>query len=186
MSSGKGARYNRFSGGPSNLPTPDTAGVRDTPGEGRLWARLVPTPHAQGSGGLSGTPSPSLEVPRVGCAMCVVGVSASVRACGLLLSAHIHVCVHILRGVRAKSHSFSLQTRMETTFGPAFSAVTTITKGELGAQASLGRRGSPPSRCLPPGPPEPPRRACLPPLRVGTTSHPVPDQVTPTHPTPGS
>nr|XP_014335565.1 PREDICTED: E3 ubiquitin-protein ligase TRAF7 [Bos mutus] len=28
MSSGKGARYNRFSGGPSNLPTPDTAGTR--------------------------------------------------------------------------------------------------------------------------------------------------------------
>lgn len=33
-------------------------------------------------------------------------------------------------GLGAKSPAFSLQTRMETTFGPAFSAVTTITKGE--------------------------------------------------------
>ena len=48
------------------------------------------------------------------------------------------MCGHILRGVGAESHSFSLQTRMETTFGPAFSAVTTITKGEPGSPDQPG------------------------------------------------
>ncbi|KAB0401450.1 hypothetical protein E2I00_009234, partial [Balaenoptera physalus] len=48
MSSGKSARYNRFSGGPSNLPTPDA----------------------------------TTGVPRVGHAMCVVGMSEYMHACG--------------------------------------------------------------------------------------------------------
>ena len=73
-----------------------------------------------------------LEVLWVGCdarAWCV-----GVKACQCMFS-----CVHILSGVKARSHQFFFQTRMETTFGPAFSAVTTITKGEPVSQASPAR-----------------------------------------------
>ena len=163
MSSGKGARYNRFSGGPSNLPTPDTAGVRANPREGRLWARLVLTPHAQGPRGLSGTPSPSLEVPRVGCAMCVVGVSASVCARGLLSGTAcqpVSTCVATSSAGSGPSpvHSLS-RPEWKPRSGPPCRLSPPSQKVSLGAQTSLGQGSSPPSRCLPPGPPTPPRRA---------------------------
>lgn len=63
-------------------------------------------------------------------------------------------------GIEAKSHLFSLQTRMETTFGPAFSAVTTITKGE---PVSPGQPGGAIS-----GPPHSHRGLLALPVRRGT------------------
>ena len=163
MSSGKGARYNRFSGGPSNLPTPDTAGVRANPREGRLWARLVLTPHTQGPGGLSRTPSPSLEVPRVGCATCVVGVSASVCARGLLSGTAcqpVSTCVATSSAGSGPSHIHSLsRPELNPRSVPPFRLSPPSQKVSLGAQTSLGQGSSPPSRCLPPGPPTPPRGA---------------------------
>lgn len=43
MSSAKSARYNRFSGGPANLPSPDSSGVREVP-EGLPSAYHTPGP----------------------------------------------------------------------------------------------------------------------------------------------
>lgn len=163
MSSGKGARYNRFSGGPSNLPTPDTAGVRANPGEGRLWARPEPIPHTQGPGGLSRTPSPSLEVPRVGHAMCVIGVSVSVCAHGVLsgtVCQPISTCVSTSSAGSGPSHIHSLsRPEWKPPLGLPFQLSPPSQKVSPGAQTSLRRGSSPPSRCLPPGPPAPPRGA---------------------------
>lgn len=98
------------------------------------------------------------------------------------MSAHIHVCVHILCVGRGPSHIHSLsRPEWKPPFGPAFSAVTTITKGEPGSpdSACAWEAVHHPAAC-PLGPllhllAEP----CLPPLWVGTTSYPIPDQVTP-------
>lgn len=126
MSSGKSARYNRFSGGPTNLHTPDVAtGVRGTP---QVRSALC----AQGPQAELPEWSPLyLEVLQAGCDTCAWCVLAYVHMGALGESMSVmSTCVHVLSGVKAKSHLSSLQTRMETTFGPAFSAVTTITKGE--------------------------------------------------------
>uniref|UniRef100_A0A8D1P440 E3 ubiquitin-protein ligase TRAF7 n=1 Tax=Sus scrofa TaxID=9823 RepID=A0A8D1P440_PIG len=131
MSAGKSARYNRFSAGPANLPTPDTATeVRGHP-QGRVCLNAHPAYPSPEE-----LPEQSLPLVALACmgnAVGTAGVSESVRAHGLgsrRACWHMSVCVHVLSGVKVKSRLFSLQTRMETTFGPAFSAVTTITKAD--------------------------------------------------------
>lgn len=156
MSAGKSARYNRFSAGPANLPTPDTATeVRGHP-QGRVCLNAHPAYPSPEE-----LPEQSLPLVALACmgnAVGTAGVSESVRAHGLgsrRACWHMSVCVHVLSGVKVKSRLFSLQTRMETTFGPAFSAVTTITKGEP-RQGWAGESGpAPHSQLLPRAPPTP-------------------------------
>lgn len=138
MSSGKSARYNRFSGGPANLPTADvTAGV-----SGNLTGKGLPLVPTSCAGVPAEPPEQSPPYVEGLCRVCPRELTRA-RDHGAMKARRCpSTCVYTSSlGVDAKSHLFSVQTRMETTFGPAFSAVTTITKGEPACEPRPGRAG---------------------------------------------
>ena len=72
----------------------------------------------------------------------------------------VSTCVATSSAGSGPSHVHSLsRPEWKPRSGPPFRLSPPSQKVSLGAQTSLGQGSSPPSRCLPPGPPTPPRRA---------------------------
>lgn len=138
MSSGKSARYNRFSGGPTNLHTPDVAtGVRGTSWE-RVCFLSIPLKPTASQQGFQNSPLPTWRLCWQA-VICVWMVCLCIRAHGCVRRKCVSACPHVsISSLESKSSLIHSLPRPEwkQPLGPLFRLSPLSQKVSLRAQAS--------------------------------------------------